>query len=189
MNFSELLSPEEHSAITVLMAGGFQAFTDARLADVRELGTGRRQRTFRNRGRYDLVFAIRKLESREMPPPVNPTDQALDPALNDRLPGLIVRNSIGTAADLKEAYPELCKQLIDEALTSDSAEQPEQSEPPAPAVPLNPVEEMTVPELRTEARNYPEIIGEHRMNKAELQQAVQAHRDRRDLLHRSFPKE
>ena len=132
MNFNDLLTEEEKAAISVLEAGGFQAFTEAKLEDVRELATGKRRRTFRNQGRYQLVLACRNLSGRQL------QAQATDKHL---------------------------------------AVKPES---------LKPVAEMLKEDLLAEARTYPSIAGENRMNKAELAEAVQAQRDRRALLFRRF---
>lgn len=67
MEIADFLSDEEKSAIEVLIAGGFLAFTEAKIDNVRELGTGLRRRTFRNRGRYQLVLACRNLSMRQLP--------------------------------------------------------------------------------------------------------------------------
>lgn len=181
MNFNELLSPEEQSAIGVLEAGGFKAFTEARLADVRELGTGLRRRTFRNRGRYQLVLACRHLENRTRPSlSVDQDEAATEPVVDPAA-------SILTAADLQAAYPDLCRQLLEQVARPDgvSGEDPD----PVPATPpaeQKPVDEMLKEELLAEARTYPAITGENRMNKPELAAAVQAQRDRRAIVHRSF---
>lgn len=50
-------------AIAVLVENGFTAFAQAKLEDVYELDTGKRQPTFRNAGRYDLVIAMRTVEA------------------------------------------------------------------------------------------------------------------------------
>ena len=174
MNFNELLSPEEQAAIAVLAAGGFKAFTEAKMADVRELGTGLRRRTFRNRGRYQLVLACRNLEGRQLLDTAGSfqateSDQAAVPL------------AIATADELREAYPELCRQLLEQGGQAAPVPPPK----PLPAK-LKPVSEMLKEELLAEARTYPEITGEHGMNKPELAAAVQAQRDRRALIHRSF---
>jgi hypothetical protein len=65
MEIPEFLSDEEKTAIEVLIAGGFMAFTEAKIDNVRELGTGLRRRTFRNRGKYQLVLACRDLANRQ----------------------------------------------------------------------------------------------------------------------------
>jgi len=67
MEIADFLSDEEKSAIEVLISGGFVAFTEAKIDNVRELGTGMRRRTFRNRGRYQLVLACRGLTGRQTP--------------------------------------------------------------------------------------------------------------------------
>lgn len=69
MKFNNMLSEEEKSAIATLVACGFKAFTEAKLEDVRELDTGKRRRTFRNQGRYQLVLACRNLADRQLPEP------------------------------------------------------------------------------------------------------------------------
>lgn len=53
------LSDEVIEALELLDASGFKIFMEAKLEDVREI-TGRRHRTFRNEGRYDLVAALKK---------------------------------------------------------------------------------------------------------------------------------
>jgi hypothetical protein len=171
MKFNEMLNPEEQAAISVLEGGGFLAFTDARLNDVRELGTGLRRRTFRNRGRYDLVLACRKLADRKPPGP------AIDPGRFS--PGEAIHTVITTTAELREAYPDLCRKLL-EAPTVVASETVQ-----APSLRL--VAELTKEELLTEARMYPSITGEYKMNKGELAEAVQAERNRRrEILHRRF---
>jgi len=62
-SFDKAFSREEEQALAVLQARGFKAFTEAKLEDVRELETGRRRRTFRNQGRYDLVLALRSIDA------------------------------------------------------------------------------------------------------------------------------
>ncbi len=128
-DIGSFLSEEEKEAIAVLVRNGFSAFTEAKLDDVRELDTGRRRRTFRNQGRYDLVLAVKRIDDRKPPPPEDKQDE--------------------------------------------------------PQV-LKPVEEMTVKELRAEARRYPQIVGEYQMAKADLAAAVRAERDRREILFRRF---
>ena len=140
MEIADFLSDEEKSAIEVLISGGFVAFTEAKIDNVRELGTGMRRRTFRNRGRYQLVLACRGLTGR----------QAAETAL-------------GTPA---------------EATTTDVPEN-ESAE-------IKPVSEMTKAELLAEAKGYEDITGEYKMDKAELAEAVQVQRDRRDLINRKF---
>ena len=61
-DFANTLPETVKAAIDVLVAAGFRAFTEAKLEDVRELDTGRRMRTFRNQGRYDLVLAARRID-------------------------------------------------------------------------------------------------------------------------------
>ena len=60
-DFANTLPENVKAAIDVLVAAGFRAFTEAKLEDVRELDTGRRLRTFRNQGRYELVLAVRDI--------------------------------------------------------------------------------------------------------------------------------
>ena len=126
------------AAIDVLLAAGFRAFTEAKLEDVRELDTGRRVRTFRNQGRYELLLAVRRVE--------------------------------------------------DLAGAPDPEEDREPSGPdPAPGDgPLKPTADMTVAELRTEAKRYPEIVGEHKMLKGDLQAAIDFARQRKQLLFKKF---
>ena len=76
MKFNNMLSEEEKAAIATLVAGGFKAFTEAKLEDVRELATGKRRRTFRNQGRYQLVLACRSLDGRQLPEPAPAADLA-----------------------------------------------------------------------------------------------------------------
>ena len=129
-DIGSFLSDEEKEAIAILVGKyGFSAFTEAKLEDVRELDTGRRRRTFRNQGRYDLVLAAKRIDERK---PAQPEDKPKEPQV------------------------------------------------------LKPVEEMTVKELRAEARRYPRIIGEYQMAKADLAAAVKAERDRRKILFRRF---
>jgi len=140
MEIADFLSDEEKSAIEVLIAGGFVAFTEAKIDNVRELGTGMRRRTFRNRGRYQLILACRDLTGRQ------PPETALE-----------------TAAEA----------TITEVPHNEPAE-------------IKPVFEMTKAELLAEAKGYEDITGEYKMDKAELAEAVQAQRDRRDLINRKF---
>ena len=130
MEIADFLSDEEKSAIDVLVAGGFLAFTEARIDNVRELGTGLRRRTFRNRGRYQLVL--------------------------------------------------VCQNLSDRKVSGSGRETAVQT------TQRKPVPEMTRGQLLEEARGYEEITGEYAMKKAELAEAVQASRDRRDLVSRKF---
>jgi hypothetical protein len=174
MDFDKLLSSDEQTAISVLQAGGFKAFTDAKMADVRELGTGLRWRTFRNRGRYQLVLACKDLEGRQLPETAMESDLDLHPG-QDRRP------AIATVDELRKAYPDLCRQLLDFDDQPDPDPVPE-----LPPAELKPVNEMLKEELLAEARTYPEITGEHAMNKPELAAAVQDRRDRRALIHRTF---
>jgi len=62
-DFANTLPENVKAAIDVLVAAGFRAFTEAKLEDVRELDTGRRLRTFRNQGRYELVLAVRDIDA------------------------------------------------------------------------------------------------------------------------------
>ncbi|WP_319525678.1 hypothetical protein [uncultured Desulfosarcina sp.] len=174
MDFEKLLSSDEQAAIAVLQAGGFKAFTDAKMADVRELDTSLRLRTFRNRGRYQLVLACKDLEGRRLP------DTTAEPDL-DLYPGQDHRPTIASVDELREAYPDLCRQLLNQASQPEADPVPE-----LPPAELKPVEEMFKEELLAEARTYPEITGEHKMNKPELAAAVQARRDRCALIHRTF---
>lgn len=57
---SEKLSNKVRAAIQVLDDEGFEMFTSAKLEDVIELKSGRRRRTYRNSGRYDLIIAKKK---------------------------------------------------------------------------------------------------------------------------------
>ncbi|GEM_PF-6495485 len=59
IDLDSIFTENERAALALLVRRGFEAFTAARLDDVRELATGKRRRTFRNRGRYDLVLALR----------------------------------------------------------------------------------------------------------------------------------
>ena len=179
-NIIDHLSEEEKNAITVLSAGGFVSLSSVKIADCRDLSSKNRYRTFRNRGRYDLVIGCRNLAGRTL----------LNPGLTDN-PESQPTASIGTVSDLQAAFPDLCRQLVDVALQdfvspvlfSDETPSPPEIVPPTE---LKPVADMLKEDLLAEARTYPEIAGESRMNKAELAAAVQAHRDRRALIHRSF---
>jgi len=140
MEIADFLSDEEKSAIEVLIAGGFVAFTEAKIDNVRELGTGMRRRTFRNRGRYQLVLACRDLKGRQPP-----------------------------------------ETVLETAAEADTTELPKEE-----AAEIKPVSEMTKAELLAEAKGYEDITGEYKMDKAELVEAVQAQRERRDLINRKF---
>lgn len=137
-NFIDQLSEDEKSAITTLVAGGFLSLADVKIRDCRDLASGKRYRTFRNRGKYDLVLACRNLAGRQLPEPA----PAADPAPNEQ--------------------------------------------PATGPVLLKPVSDMLKEELLAEARTYPAITGENRMNKAELAEVVQARRDRKELLFKKF---
>lgn len=140
-DFATTLPEPVKAAIDTLMAAGFRAFTEAKMEDVRELDTGRRVRTFRNQGRYELVLAARRIE------------------------------------DLA------C------AVVSAEAAVPEEKSAPDPndsAMNDKPVANMTVAELRAEARRYPEIVGEHKMLKQDLQDAIGQARRRKQLLLKQF---
>jgi hypothetical protein len=211
----DLLTEEEKAAIAVLQVGGFLAFTEAKLDDVRELETGRRWRTFRNQGRYDLVLACRKLAGREIAgsPPGDVVDHgAFNPEtdLYFGIQGQNLTSAIETVAQLQDAYPELCRQMLIDAVTAASCknvdelllaypalceqlidrayaeETGEVKIPETGPVTLMPIEDMKVDDLVAEAKHYPEIVGEYAMRKKELQEAVQAARDRREILHRDF---
>ena len=140
-DFATTVPEPVKAAIDVLLAAGFRAFTEAKLEDVRELDTGRRVRTFRNQGRYELVIAARRVE--------------------------------------------------DLACAPDPADRCEPQGPPGPdpapgGSPLKPLADMTVAELRAEAKRYPEIIGEHKMLKGDLQAAIEDARQRKQLLFKKF---
>ena len=64
IDFNALLTDEEKKAIGVLEAGGFVSLADLRIRDCRDLTSGKRMRTFRMRGRYDLVIACRNIADR-----------------------------------------------------------------------------------------------------------------------------
>jgi len=66
-----IFTQEEKQAMSVLTARGFKPFIEAKLEDVRELD-GRRHRTFRNQGRYDLILALKKAEMPDMNPEHEP---------------------------------------------------------------------------------------------------------------------
>jgi hypothetical protein len=61
------LAPEEKDALAVLLAGGFEIFTECKIEDLREVATGRRRPTFRHSGRWDLMIGFKKLAEREVP--------------------------------------------------------------------------------------------------------------------------
>ena len=64
IDFEALLTDEEKEAIAVLEGGGFLSLSDVKINDCRDLNSGKRMRTFKNRGKYDLVIACRKLSAR-----------------------------------------------------------------------------------------------------------------------------
>jgi hypothetical protein len=64
IDFDALLTDDEKAAIATLEAGGFISLAEARLNDCRDLNSGKRMRTFRLRGRYDIIIACRKLTGR-----------------------------------------------------------------------------------------------------------------------------
>ncbi len=72
VDLETIFTEDERAALALLTRRGFRAFTRARLDDVRELDTGRRRRTFRNRGRYDLVLALRRAEPPAEAPEIDP---------------------------------------------------------------------------------------------------------------------
>ena len=138
IDFDALLTDDEKAAIATLEAGGFLSLADARLSDCRDLNSGKRMRTFRLRGRYDIVLACRNLSARAV--------------------------SVDETAET-------------DATDDDSSGSTEM---------LKPIIEMTKAELLSEAKGYDGITGEYKMDKAELAEAVQAQRDRRDLIKRKF---
>jgi len=71
INLELIFTQEEKQAMSVLTARGFKPFIEAKLEDVKELD-GRRHRTFRNQGRYDLILALKKAE---MPADMNPEQE------------------------------------------------------------------------------------------------------------------
>ena len=73
IDFDALLTDEEKKAIAVLEAGGFVSLADLRIRDCRDLSSGKRMRTFRMRGRYDLVIACKNLADRTV---ADPTEEA-----------------------------------------------------------------------------------------------------------------
>lgn len=191
-DIEKLLTPAEKDALAVLTAGGFSAFTEAKLEDVRELGTGRRRPTWRNSGRYDLVVAFKKLGGRVMPGDIDPR-AGINPEIVYGEPGMadpfdptasasmepIMDPDTGAEIDPPEieVYP---GQVLHAA-----AIEPDKIDPPAPALP--PVESMNVEELRNEAKQYEDITGEYKMKKKELQAAVTKQRAiRREILNRKF---
>ena len=138
IDFEALLTDEEKEAIAVLESGGFLSLSDVKINDCRDLNSGNRMRTFRNRGKYDLVIACRNLSDRAV--------------------------SVDETAET-------------DATDDDSSGSTEM---------LKPIIEMTKAELLSEAKGYDGITGEYKMDKAELAEAVQAQRDRRDLIKRKF---
>ena len=61
MDLETIFTEQEKQALSILIARGFKAFTEAKLEDVRDLA-GKRHRTFSNQGRYDLILALKKAE-------------------------------------------------------------------------------------------------------------------------------
>lgn len=176
-NIIDLLTEEEKTAIAVLSAGGFVSLSAVKIADCRDLASGNRYRTFRNRGRYDIVIGCRNLARRTLPEPI----LGMDPEVK----------TIDTPEDLQALFPDLCRQMIDDALQGFVSPVLSTDETPAPTeifppTELKPVADMRKEDLLAEARLYPELTGESRMNKPELAAAIQAQRDRRALIHRSF---
>lgn len=102
----EVLSDEEKEAIAVLTGKGFTAFTQVKVRDVRELETGLRQRTFRNRGRYDLVIAIRDLGPRLPEPEPEPKPESEPNAVPTGLPP-VEEMKLADLRDEANQYPEL----------------------------------------------------------------------------------
>ncbi len=93
IDLDSIFTAAEKRALATLVKRGFEAFAEARLDDVRELETGRRRRTFRNSGRYDLVLALRhaapkaedpgpdpEVEAGKPDPTEDPAPEAGDPA-------------------------------------------------------------------------------------------------------------
>ena len=66
IDFEALLTDEEKEAIAVLEGGGFLSLSDVKINDCRDLNSGKRMRTFKNRGKYDLVIACRRLAERSV---------------------------------------------------------------------------------------------------------------------------
>lgn len=79
IDLDTIFTDEERAALALLVRRGFMAFTAARLDDVRELSTGKRWRTFRNRGRYDLVLALRSAAALPEDPEPTPQTEAREP--------------------------------------------------------------------------------------------------------------
>lgn len=140
-DFATTVPEPVKAAIDVLLAAGFRAFTEAKIEDVRELDTGRRVRTFRNQGRYELLLAVRRVEDLAGAPDPAGRHESQGPPGPDPAPG-------------------------------DS--------------PLKAPADMTVAELRAEAKRYPEIIGEHKMLKGDLRAAIGEARQRKQLLFKKF---
>ncbi|MEE4112714.1 MAG: hypothetical protein V2I40_07860 [Desulfobacteraceae bacterium] len=69
IDFDSVFTEPEKEALALLEKRGFQAFTEVKLEDVREL-SGKRRRTFSHRGRYDLILALRKADPMPAKPAV-----------------------------------------------------------------------------------------------------------------------
>lgn len=77
---SKVFTEEQKAAIDIMLAAGFVAFADTKIQDTRELGTGRRTRTFRHRRRYAMVLALKDIPPEveavaEAPAPVKPLEE------------------------------------------------------------------------------------------------------------------
>ncbi len=77
---SKVFTEEQKAAIDTILAAGFEAFADTKIQDTRELGTGKRRRTWRHRRRYAMVLALKNIPPEieavaEAPAPVKPLEE------------------------------------------------------------------------------------------------------------------
>jgi len=106
IDFDAVFTEAEKDALALLVQRGFRAFTAARLEDVRELD-GRRRRTFRNRGRYDLALMLRVAD----PDPGIADRQAAQDEAGEKGAAASVASAV---ADVRAEYDARMKVMADE---------------------------------------------------------------------------
>jgi len=103
MDLESIFSEAEKDALAVLSKRGFRPYTEAKLEDVKEL-SGRRHRTFRNQGRYDLILALKKADPAakvDQTPPAQKPATPLENLTVAQLRGMAASRGISTSGMLK----------------------------------------------------------------------------------------